>query len=158
VGIEVKADPLNRSPKTATFPDDSVKRADPRLPTIALNPGRALSTASVLPCGGKVTDEVPITFPALLTTVITTVVATPLGLTVATPVVKLVSSQMRVLEVAVAIEKGTTASWSALPTTLWRKITDPFPHWLPFPLAARYASPTTAPPDDEKATIASCPP
>jgi len=58
-------------------------------------------------------------------TVMVTVVATLLEFTMATLVVKLVSSQVRILDVELAGFNPTTASWSGLPATLCRKT--PYP-------------------------------
>ena len=108
--MEVKAEPMNRRPRTATFPVVTVKLAEPRLPTIALNPGRSLSTASVLLFAGRNTLEVPIVAPSLSRRTIDTVVAILLGFTIATAVTKLVSSHVRVLVVLEVLASGTTAS------------------------------------------------
>ena|ERR1035437_859737 len=109
-GIDVKADPSKRKPSTATFPDDTENCAKPRFPTIPLSPGRFRSAASVLLPGGSVIELVPMAFPLLSITVITTVAAVEPELTIAAAVVKFVSSNVSVFKVALAAENGTTAS------------------------------------------------
>ena len=110
VGIDVNAAPLNRSPSTATFPEDTVKSADPRLPAIAPRPGRVLKIRAVLFLGPSATLEAPMVAPDASRTMIETVANKELGLTMATDVVYKVSSQMRVLDVEEALESGTTPS------------------------------------------------
>jgi hypothetical protein len=69
----VNAGPLNRSPRTATdcdVPGGTVNVAEPRLPATPANPGRLRSAAAVLPYGGSVTDEDPMSVPELSQAVI----------------------------------------------------------------------------------------
>jgi hypothetical protein len=106
--MEVNAEPANRRPSTATLPEETLNVAVPRLPAIALKPARVCKAASFLLLGGRTSDETPMIFPALSRTVIETVMVCELGLTIAAAVVKLVSSQMRVLVVADTPESGTT--------------------------------------------------
>jgi hypothetical protein len=87
VGIDVNAAPLNRSPSTATFPEDTVKSADPRFPAIAPKPGRVLNIRAVLLLGASAILEAPMVAPAASRTKIETVADTELGLTMATDVV-----------------------------------------------------------------------
>jgi hypothetical protein len=77
---------------------------------MAPKPGRSLKAIAVLLFAAKERAEVPIVAPDSSRTTIVTVVVSELGLTMATAVVKLVSSQMRVLVVDDAPESGTTAS------------------------------------------------
>ena len=110
VGMDVIADPLKRSPSTAIFPIAAVKLAEPRLPVIAPNPGRSLKKNAFLPFAGREMLAFPILVPVLSRTTIETDVDAELRLTTATPVLKAVSSQIRVLVVADAPDIGTTAS------------------------------------------------
>src|SRR5712692_11314699 len=109
-GIEVNAVGPNRRPSTATLPEDTVKSAEPRLPGIPPRPGRFLKAAAILLLADRARLELPMIRPLVSRTVIVTAAATALGFTIATPVVKLVSSQVRVAVVAKALESGTTAS------------------------------------------------
>ena len=106
----MNAAPPNRSPNTATLPEPTVKSAEPRFPAIALRPGRSLSTLATLLLAARGRFQVPMTSPFAFRTVMPTVVATTLGFTIATDVVKRVSSQIRVALVENALESGTTAS------------------------------------------------
>jgi len=72
----VNAAPLNGSPSTATFPEVTVKSADPRLPAIAPRPGRLLRTRAVLLFAASATLEEPIAAPVASRTTIETVVGT----------------------------------------------------------------------------------
>src|SRR5262249_27790514 len=65
VGIEVKAVPLKRSPRTATLPELTVNRAAPRLPATLDNPEMLRKAASVLVPAAKEIEDVPITTPEL---------------------------------------------------------------------------------------------
>ena len=87
VGIDVKAVPLKRRPRTATLPELTVNWADPRLPTTADNPEMLRNAISILLPAAKGTEAVPITTPELFQTVIETVTGTVLGFAMATPVV-----------------------------------------------------------------------
>ena len=84
--MEVNADPLKRSPRTATLPDVTVNSAEPRAPAIAASPGRFLNTASVLLFASNGTVALPRALPELSRTVMETNVGTLLGLTIATAV------------------------------------------------------------------------
>lgn len=87
VGIEVKAAPLKRRPRTATLPELTVNWADPRLPTTPDKPGMLRNVASVLAPAAKGKEDVPITTPVPFQTVMETVTGTTLGLAMATAVV-----------------------------------------------------------------------
>src|SRR5205823_196969 len=110
VGMDVIAAPLKRSPRTATFPMAAVKLAEPRLPDMGPNPGRSLKKNALLPFAGREMLVFPILAPVLSRTTIETDVDAELRLTTATPVLKAVSSQIRVLVVADMPDSGTTAS------------------------------------------------
>src|SRR5437870_4080960 len=86
VGIEVKAGPAKRRPRMARLPDATMNSAEPRLPSMAAKPGRLLRKTAILFLAGRKTLDVPMTSPFALRTVITIVVATELGLTIATAV------------------------------------------------------------------------
>ena len=92
VGLEVNADPMNRSPSTATVPAVTVKSAEPCLPTIPDIPGRFLKTTAVLFRAGRGTLDVPMVLPATSRRTIDTTLATLLGLTIPTDVTQFVSS------------------------------------------------------------------
>lgn len=96
----MNAVPLNRSPSTATVPDVTVKSAAPRLPAIPDKPGRLLRTSAILLFAASETLDPPSVSPFESLTVIETVVAAALGFTMATAVVKLVSSHMIVEKVS----------------------------------------------------------
>jgi hypothetical protein len=121
----VNADGPNRSPNTETFPAGTVKSAEPLKPAIPASPRNPRIEFSILLPAPRACDDVPTRFPLLSQAVIVTVVGTALGLTMATLVVKFVSSQVRLLDVAVALLNPTTASWSGRPGTLCRKT--PYP-------------------------------
>ena len=87
VGIEVKAVPLKRSPRTATLPELTVNRAAPRLPATLDNPEMLRKAASVLVPAAKEIVDVPITTPELFQVVIETVTGAVLGFAMATAVV-----------------------------------------------------------------------
>src|SRR5579872_2656681 len=70
VGIEVKADPPNRSPNTPTFPAGTVMRAEPLTPAIPANPRKPRSAASILLPGMRGCEVVPRRFPLLSQAVI----------------------------------------------------------------------------------------
>jgi hypothetical protein len=105
-------------PQYGDVPRGDGESAAPRLSAIALRPGKLRSVPSVLLLAGKVMLDVPTIWPLLLFTVIVTTAAIALGLTIATAVVKLVSSQINVASVENALERGTTASWSGTPGAL----------------------------------------
>ena len=86
VGIEVKALPLKRKPRTATLPELTANWADPRLPVIPDNPDRFHKNASTLAPGARGREDVPMMPPDPLQTVMATVTATVLGFAMATPV------------------------------------------------------------------------
>lgn len=86
-GIEVKAVPLKRRPRTTTLPELTVNSADPRLPTTPDKPGMLRNVASVLTPAAKGIEAVPITAPELLQTVMETVTGVTLGFAMATAVV-----------------------------------------------------------------------
>ena len=88
VGIDVNADALEPEAENNDVPARSWKiNRCPALPTIPLSPGRLRRTTAFLLHGWNTTgDGVPITVPVSSVTVIVTVVAAPLGLTMATPV------------------------------------------------------------------------
>src|SRR5262249_13629701 len=92
---------------------------------IAPKPGRSLKKNAFLPFAGREMLAFPILVPVLSRTTIETDVEAELRLTTATPVLKAVSSQIRVLVVADVPDIGTTASWSAIPGMLSRKT--PYP-------------------------------
>ena len=86
VGIEVKAVPLKRRPRTATLPELTVNWADPRLPATPDNPEMLRKNASVLPPGGRGIEDVPMVAPEPFQTVMETVTGTELGFAIAMPV------------------------------------------------------------------------
>src|SRR5689334_14161395 len=101
VGMDVNADAPKRRPNTETFPVETVNSAEPLDPAMPANPRKPRMAFSILLPAARPCVEVPMMFPLLSDTVIVTVVATLLGLTMATLVVKLpVSSQVSVLAVA----------------------------------------------------------
>ena len=106
----MKAEAPARIPNTATLPLKTEKTADPRKPAIPPSPGRFRRITAVLALAASETLAVPIVLPRLSRTVMLTMVATELGFAIATAVVKLVSSQIGVFEVAEEIASGTTAS------------------------------------------------
>jgi hypothetical protein len=110
VGIEVKAVPMKRRPRTATLPEVTVTWADPRLPATPDSPEILRKNASVLEPAAKATEDVPITAPELFHTVRETVTGNGLGFAMATAVIVAVSSQLRMLPVDVLLASGTTAS------------------------------------------------
>src|SRR5690349_16869133 len=92
VGIEVKATPLNRRPRTPTCAPVTENRALPCFPTTPLSPGRDRRAIAVLLNGASNTVEVPIAAPVLSIAEIKTVVERLPGLTIDTPEMYLVSS------------------------------------------------------------------
>jgi hypothetical protein len=118
--MEVNANPLNRMPITEIVPVVAVKSAIPRFPTIPLKPGREcryIPDILFTFIGREVVARVT---PDVSRIVISTLIFRPLVLTIATAVLKSVSSQINVRVVEESSVSNTTASWSMIPCTLWR--------------------------------------
>ena len=107
-GIEVKASPPKRSPRTLTASLETVKSTDPRCPETA--PMLLPNVNAVLPRGGRFTVEVPSAEPLLFLAVAVTVTAPSVGLASAIAVVRPESSKISVARALDEPAKGTTAS------------------------------------------------
>ncbi len=102
-----------------------MKLAKPRLPTMPDNPGRLRRMTAVLEFPPSMTVDDPTKVPVVSHSLMDTMFAVGLGLTMATDVTRLlVSSQMRLLCVA-RPASGTTASWSARPDAIDRNTAYP---------------------------------
>src|SRR5579872_2430968 len=95
-GIDVRAVPFARRPRTTTAPVVVVNRTVPCVPAIWLRlvkgAGRDRRRPSILVNGGSTPEDVAITVPVLSVTVMVTVAGLPVGLAIATPVMYFVSS------------------------------------------------------------------
>ena len=79
--MDVNAEPLNRSPRAATFPIVAVKSTEPIAPAILARPGMFLSTSAVLALGASGIVPVPRVFPWLSRAVAVIVLFTEAKLT-----------------------------------------------------------------------------